>query len=583
MMNPDSAFQTGDINSEPLLSKRQKRKIEWILILLLVCGYTLVTLAQTPAGGLNDLNYSAESVFQPTIKDAVKLSDVPEVKDSVKRITAIKYGISSSPVFAKYEAQPIEVAKLQNEPLQKLYHSLLKVGYSPYYNMPYGEFWIGNTRSKDMNYGAHLKHFSSTTHLKEVGYGGFSDNQANVFGKRFYKKHSLLGDLNYERNVVHYYGYDTSLNKLEDKKFTRQRYQLFEPKVQVLSHYTDSTHINHNVQLSYYNLQNLYREAENNVHLNALGTMFINKEKFNLNFLTDYYNHKQANDTLNDLIVSLNPSFEAAGEKWHANVGVTGTLDNFKKSTKFYFYPQLSLDYDIYQSVIIPYAGVSGALIKNSMRSLTRENPFVDTTLNYQNTSNKYNLFGGLRGNLSSSTSYEARVNYAQYENLHFFVIDYSGANLLYNQFNILYDDVSILTLSGQMKYQLREKLSLTGKGNYYIYNTKNLTRAYHKPDYDLTFSAIYNLQSKIIIRGDLFFQGKQWALTQVEQNGNTSLTPKQLKGWADINLEAEYRYSKMLSFFARINNIANQRYYRWERYPSQRFSFMLGLTFVPF
>jgi outer membrane receptor protein involved in Fe transport len=60
-------------------------------------------------------------------------------------------------------------------------------------------------------------------------------------------------------------------------------------------------------------------------------------------------------------------------------------------------------------------------------------------------------------------------------------------------------------------------------------------------------------------------------------------LKPKLLNGWGDMNLEAEYRYSKMLSFFARFNNIANQRYYRWERYPTQKLSFMIGLTFIPF
>jgi outer membrane receptor for ferrienterochelin and colicin len=150
----------------------------------------------------------------------------------------------------------------------------------------------------------------------------------------------------------------------------------------------------------------------------------------------------------------------------------------------------------------------------------------------------------------------------------------------MYNQFDVLYDNASVLTLSGQLKYQLKEKLNITGKGNYYIYKTKTLTRAYHKPDFDLTGSVIYNMQSKIILRGDLFFMGKQWALTQAEDG---TLKPKQIKGWTDINLEAEYRYSKMLSFFARAGNILSQRYYRWERYPSQRFNFMIGLTFVPF
>jgi len=579
-MNQGNTYSQENIAKNHLLSKRQKRQIEWILIVLLICGYALATLAQ---GGLTNTEFGVKSTFDPTLKDVKKFSDIPEIKDSVKRIENIKYGITSTPIFPKYQTQPIDAAKLQNEPLPKLYHSLLKLGYGPFYNMPYGEFWIGNTRSKESSYGAHLKHFSSTSQLKDVGYGGFSDNVINVFGKRFYKKHTLSGDLNYERNVVHYYGYDTKLNTLDDKTYTRQRYQLFEPKIQLLSHYTDSTHINHNINLSYYNLQNLYRESENNVKLNAQGTMFLNKEKLNLGFLTDFYNHKQANDSMNDLIMSINPSFEANGKKWHADMGVTGTIDNFNKSTKFYFYPQLNLHYDIYENLVIPYVGVTGGLIKNSMRSLTRENAFVDTTINYRNTNNKFNLFGGLRGNLSSSTSYDAKVSYAQYDNLHFFVINYGGANLIYNQFDVVYDNTSVLTVGGQLKYQHKEKLNLIAKGNYYIYKTKTLTRAYHKPDFDLTGSAIYNMQSKIILRADLFFMGKQWALTQVDDGVTTTLKPKQINGWTDINLEAEYRYSKMLSFFARANNIAGQRYYRWERYPSQRFNFMLGLTFVPF
>lgn len=578
-MNSSNIYSEERTTETSVLSKKLKRRLEWILILLIVCGYAAVTFAQT---GGSSVSFTAESTYEPILKDARKFSDVPEIRDSVKRIENIKYGITSAPIFPKYQTQPIEAAKLKNEPLNKLYHSLLKLGYSPFYNMPYGEFWIANTRAKGSSYGAHLKHFSSTTTLKDAGYGGFSDNVMNVFGKRFYKKHTLSGDLIYERNVVHYYGYDTKLNTL-DKNYTRQRYQLFEPKVQLQSHYTDSTHLNHTINLSYYNLQNLHREAENNVKLHALGTMFINKEKLNIGFLTDFYNHKQANDSINDLIVSVNPSFEANGKKWHADMGVTGTLDNFNQTTKFYFYPQLYLHYDIYENLVIPYAGVSGGLVKNSMRTLTRENAFVDTTINYKNSNNKYNLYGGLRGNLSSNASYDAKINYAQYDNLYFYVINYSGLNSLYNQFDVLYDNTSVLTLSGQLKYHFKEKWAFIGNGNYYIYKTKTLTHAYHKPDFDLTGSATYNLKSKIILRADLFFMGKQWALTQVEDGIATSYKPIQVKGWADLNLEAEYRYSKMLSFFARFNNIAGQRYYRWERYPSQRFNFMVGLSFVPF
>jgi hypothetical protein len=559
--------------------ENRNRKFEWLLILLLVLGYAGAVLAQN---GLNDLNYLAQSEFQPTIKDAIKFSDLPEIKDTVKRIQNIKYGINSQPIFPKYQVLPIEAARLQNEPLPKLYHALLKLGYGPIYNMPYGEFWINNTRSRNGSVGAHLKHFSSTNKLKDVGYGGFSDNAVQVFGKQLHKKHTLSGDFNYERNVIHYYGFDPKINQLEND-YTKQRYQFINPKIQVLSHYTDSVHVNHNIELGFYNLQNLHRETENNIRLNAAGSLFINKEKLNIRFLSDFYNHKQSNDTLNDMIVSLNPSFEAHGEKWHADLGLTGTLDNFKGTTRFYFYPQLNIQYNAFDNLLIPYAGANGGLLKNSFRTLSQENPFVDTTLKYTNTNNKYNLFAGLKGQLSAHTNYNAKVSYAQYDSLYFFVVNYSGTNQVYNRFDILYDNTSQLTVNGQITHQVGEKLNIVAKGNYYYYRTKNLVHAYHKPDFDLTFSGIYNLESKFIFKADIFFVGKQWALTQLRENGENVLTPKQLKGYADINLEAEYRYSKMLSGFVRLNNIGNQRYFRWERYPSQRFNFMLGLTFVPF
>ena len=76
---------------------------------------------------------------------------------------------------------------------------------------------------------------------------------------------------------------------------------------------------------------------------------------------------------------------------------------------------------------------------------------------------------------------------------------------------------------------------------------------------------------------------GNQFALTQVKDNNTYTTQPKLLDGVGDFNLGIEYRYTKMLSFFAKFNNIANMRYYRWERYPSQRFNLMIGLTFVPF
>ena len=563
-----------------LQQKRRTKKLQWFFVILLILGYVITTLAQT--GGTNQ-TFTTTTTFEPTIKDAVMLGDLPEIKDTVKKITNINYNIQSSPLVSKYEVVPIDAAKMKNEPLSKLYRSLLKVGLGTY-TTPYAEIWLNSLRTRDIAYGVHYKHLSSSSQLKNVGYSGFSDNEAELFANKFYKKHTLTGEFNYKRNVVHFYGYDTTENHLT-KDFTKQCYQLFEPSITLQSHYTDSSKINHRIKLGYYNLSDLFYVAENNIKLNTMFNTFINKERLFVGLDVDYYNHKLQKDTFNNAIIKLNPYFDAHGKKWKADIGLAVAMDMFSSQSdaKFYIYPQLNAQFDVYESIIIPYAGINGGLQKNSFRSLSNENPFISSTIDYKNTNTKYNVYAGLKGNLSSNMSYDAKASYSSVDNMAFFIIDYSDSSTLDNKYKVVYDNTILFNVTGQLKYQYKEKLHFIAKGNYYNYQTQLLTRAYHKPDFDLTLSTIYNLKSKIIIKADVFVLGNQFSLTKIKDNNTFITQPKILDGVGDINLSVEYRYTKMLSFFVKCNNIANMRYYRWEKYPSQRFNFMIGLSFVPF
>src|SRR5690606_11421579 len=129
----------------------------------------------------------------------------------------------------------------------------------------------------------------------------------------------------------------------------------------------------------------------------------------------------------------------------------------------------------------------------------------------------------------------------------------YTDVNPRDNRFEVVYDNTKLVNVSGQLTYHAGEKLNLIGKGNYYLYTPENLQRAYHRPDFDMTLSGIYNVRSKLILRADLFLFGNQFARRPVMQDTVVTFTPQVIKGWADMNLEAEYRYSKMMSFFVRF------------------------------
>jgi hypothetical protein len=79
---------------------------------------------------------------------------------------------------------------------------------------------------------------------------------------------------------------------------------------------------------------------------------------------------------------------------------------------------------------------------------------------------------------------------YSMVDSMHFFVIDYTKNGALDNQYKVIYDNTNLFNVSGQVKYQYKEKIHFIAKGNYICIKLKILTRAYHKPDFDLTFSA---------------------------------------------------------------------------------------------
>ncbi|MCD6067023.1 MAG: hypothetical protein K0S33_1849 [Bacteroidetes bacterium] len=554
-----------------------------ILLVFLLIGIHSVAQPPSNIGGSDTVKNT--SIYDATMKDAVKQSDLPEINDTVGKLKDKQLGIQPKPVETSYKAPPIKAAKMVNEPLSKLYYSQLKAGFGNY-TMPYGEIWLNNLRSKEYVYGFHYKHLSARYTAEDRGFAGWSDNDVNLYAKKFYKKHVLSGDLNYYRNVSQFYGYPDSLVEKNDvtNNFARQRFHTFEGKLNLKSFYTDSSSINHDIHLNYYNIRDKFETAENNIFADGLIKTYVNKERLNVLISADYYNTKSKTDTVNDFIFRLTPYFQAGGEKWNVDLGLNVAIDEMTDvSTKFYFYPKLGIHYNIYNNFVIPYAGVTGGLEKNSFRSFTTTNPFIISNPAYLNTNNVYNLFGGLRGVLSSKTSYDAKATYSKYKNMPFFLINYD--DFLSNKFTVLYNDVTLLNVNGQIKYQLKEKVNVIAKGNYYGYSGLDSgAYAWHKPDFDVTLSATYNLKSKIIIKADLFYIGKQWA-RQLETSslGVQTVNNVQLKGIADINLGAEYRYSKMLSFFATFNNIGNVRYYRWDRYPTQRFNAMIGVTFVPF
>lgn len=560
------------------MSALKKHTIKMLLLLLAIVVFHTNTIFAQGKDTLASLTFIGTGEYHPTVIDANKISENPTVILSTKKLTLPSYSINSKKINTNFNVEPIPPAQMVGEPLTKLYNHLAKIGMGTY-TTPYAEIWYNMLRSKEYAYGMRLKHLSSSATLKDFGFAGFSDNEISFYGKKFLKEHSLIGNFDYGRNVVHFYGYDLSINTLA-KETTIQRFNYFSGNAELLSHYSKPERYNHDVKLSYYNLFDSYKASENNIKATGFVQTAINKETLKVNAAVDYYNYRNEFDTINNTIITLNPNFIASGELYKASIGATASVDIFSNS-KFYFYPNVELSYNVFENIIIPYAGATGGVQKNSFKTLTDNNPFVLSQLTMKNSNTKYELYGGLKGTLSSTIAYNAHVGYSSISNLAMYVND--TTELLQNRFNVIYDDANVLNIRGEISYQSREKLRINLVGEYFNYKMKTELRAWYKPQVKISLSANYNLRDKIVAKVDLFYIDNQFAKQFASDSTTTSgvkVVAKELKGVFDANIGLEYRYTKKLGFFLNFNNIANFRYYRYSNYPTQKFSLMGGLSY---
>ena len=553
-----------------------------ILIFVLMLLMNLVGTAQVTNQDLN-VEETVEGSFNPVIKEALKISSYPSIIDSTKKLPIAKYSFVEKKVNSSFQIEPITAAKMKGEPLIKLYRTHVKGGLGNY-NTPLLDLSFNSLRSKEYLYSANYKHLSSSGSLNDTMVNsGYSRNNLNIFGKYFIDNYTFDGGFEYDRNVVNYYGYNSKLIDLS-KDLTRQRFNTFSGNASFASHDMDSSQINYDVALKYYNLRDLFDAKENNLNLNISLNKLYGKEIFGVNFSNDYYYNTTALDTNYNNILKLNPNVKSAGKNWQVKAGLLLFTQTSVTGTLVHFYPSVDFNYNIIDNIIIPYVGIDGNVERNSYKKMTDKNPFLNSFSYLENSRSndflKCKYYGGVRGSLSSAVSFNTNVSYHNVSNMAFFVND--NATQLQNKFVLVYDDVKLTNWHGELSYQKNEKLRFLAKADYYKYVLKELWFPWNKPTLELSFSGQYNLREKIVVKADVFYQNARKGLNYYHNSDPIvkGPVPVNLKQYVDLNLAFEYRYTKRLSAFMNVNNLGAVKYVQWNNYPVQRFNLLAGFTY---
>ncbi|MDQ3191519.1 MAG: hypothetical protein M3Q58_07995 [Bacteroidota bacterium] len=553
--------------------------------------FSISTFAQVKDKDLGSEHIDLYGGFNPVISDASKIGKNPVINDSTAKLPIKDYNLIDKKINTSFEVDPIPAAKMKGEPLTKLYRTHIKGGFGNYAT-PLGEIYFNSLRSKEFSYLAYLKHISSTGSIPNTFYNGFSKTGTGLSGKHFKKSHTISGDFNYDRNVMHYYGipgvgsqyYPLSTTEIS-KDVIRQRFNLFSAATEVQSTYKDSSKLHHHFKLKYNNYADLFDTAiENNLRLDGRVGFYHGKELISVDVMTDYYKNSLPSDTTFNAIINVGPNKEivSKGKKWRIKVGgdfFAGVATD--EIGSFHFYPDVDFNFNLIDNIIIPYMGINGQLERNSYRLLTGINPFMSAYAPLKNTNTLYNIYGGLRGSASSKITFNVGAAYKKVKDMAFFIND--PEEFFPERFTAVYDDVTILNFTGEIAYQKTEKLKLLLKGDYFSYTMTNELHAWYRPDLEITFTSFYSLRDKIILKADVFYMGSRYGTRPFDIYGTQFLAgsfPEKLKGFADVNLGVEYRYTKQLSAFINFNNIGAASYSRWYNYPMQRFNLLGGFSY---
>lgn len=514
--------------------------------------------------------------YEPVLEKAQKINLLPVLDDTVRFRPDFTYSISPRPFLAVYQARPIRAARLEGESIPKLYKSYLKLGFGNYIS-PMGEFSMNNLRSKDHNLGLYLGHISSQGKLKlENGkkvQAPYAESLGKVYGQKYFDHSTFEGNAFVRSDKVAKYGYFSPVDTVLSKDSVSQQY--LNPGIGLRYHssWPDSGHLNYdlNGKYDYFSV----REGDQQHAIRFIGSMDKQFDDKTIGVATRvrYFRQTVASATGENTVVSLQPWFSQSTAEWRLKAALDATFDTRNGNTEVRLYPKIRFQFNIVPEFVTAYIGMDGGLQIHDLMSLARENPYLSSGFPLYNTDRKMEVYGSIFGQAGTESDYRLFGSFTLADKMPFFVND--SSNGLGNNFTVVYDDVQIVKFSGEYTFRLDDKWMVSARAASYRYTMSTLQKPWHKPGFDAGLRIGYNLRNKIMIRTDLFYVGNRYAVSLDRPNDIV-----QLSGYPDINLELEYRYTKILSFFVRFNNLAGIRYQQWNQYPVQQFRFTGGFTY---
>jgi hypothetical protein len=564
------------------------RKILFTLLFSFACSLS----AQQKKDSVPTEIINVISSYNPSISDAFKAKDIPEIDNKNSSKKKPSYQIKSKRIHSLFQPDagaylaPLEEKFLLKNP------NYLKVGYGNYQTPLLEAFVTKKVEQHDVSF--LLFNRASGGGIPDVV---LNDNYINTkLGLRYKNEqqdHTWTGKVNYQKDSYNWYGLPSNID------FDSNVIESIEEK-QSFRHFTMGGSLLlkqgslKKTEVSFHFFSDRFDSKETQIHLQPSFSFLLGKKKLSADLSIDilngsFENNFEGNNKLNygQLTFSAKASYPIAIYDFYLNIGtqLVHNSDTEKNTQQFYIYPDIRINYSPRGDLLKLYTGVNGGLTQNAYRSFVASNSYVSPSLHINPTQNKFHLFAGAKGTFSSIIAYHIKASLRHDNNRALFQLNPNlsdGTNSLAkgyqygNSFNVVYDAVKTFRLYSQFQTELMENLNTGLRFCFQYYDTDTQKEAWNLPNFHTTLFASYE-RNKWSYTSEIFVLGKRKDRATREDLSQVS---QQLKAFADVNFSAQYRFHSNWNASLEIHNLLNQNYARFANFNVQGFQLLAGISY---
>jgi hypothetical protein len=568
------------------------KKLASILFLSALVGVcTQIGVAQTQSKGeVKDQEFviRKDRVLTVPVQPRVyeKLPVLPQAKGMPEfNYLANRYNLNLKPL--QMAATPAQ--KNYAPPRLNLFPGFVRAGYGNFAS-PLLELRYMATQVNDFNYSVQLNHQSFGEGPVLAEQSKESHTNLGFDGSYFTEPFEVYGGLKWKQDTYQFYGKDLNLldvdpstlvfpgnvlNTIDLKAGVRELEKVgpfyYEGELS-FRHFKDS----YLAVESQFGFQGKGRFRPADDWTGEVGLSYFSTNPEDLNFAA----------TRNYFAVRPRISYDYGEFSFTAGLNVVSENDSIAdKSSDFRVFPVLKASYQFAPEFGF-YGSFTGDVNRNTYYSFVMENPYLGPTNRLLNTINNYKIEGGIEGQFQEAFHYRAGIDISRYNQLYFFVNNYSKNNLTSDEsrFKLVYDDkVAVFNINAELGFKISDFYSLGSRLDLFQYDLNQQPEAWSKPTWGLKINNQITPLERLLIQANVNFMGgikARGPALGIETGGPETYQVIKLKTIADLQLKADFGITERLSIFAEGNNLLNATNTRWLNYPVRGIQLIGGASF---